>query len=224
MVRAVADREPDRSRRGNDESNRCWLITPWHTLQLVHAVQQPLKEPVCDQLEANRDSARPSPTCSGSCGSIRQARRRSIARRVGRGRGRPGPAGSRATARSCGRVRAADADGSDRADGRRSTSDPYSLCGGRHLTFSTGRLNDLVVSPLLVISSATRSTAECATRSRQPPRFASISRRPGARSRSSSVGPATASSSISRQARPRRAAGPLRRTDPGLGAERERRR
>ncbi|MGI8573778.1 MAG: hypothetical protein ACR2MA_00220 [Egibacteraceae bacterium] len=37
------------------EANRCWLLTPWHNGELVHAVQRPLTQPTFDVLEVQRD-------------------------------------------------------------------------------------------------------------------------------------------------------------------------
>lgn len=39
---------------GAMKDNRCWLTTPWHDLELVHAVQHPLQVPQWDRLEASR--------------------------------------------------------------------------------------------------------------------------------------------------------------------------
>ena len=39
---------------GAAKQNRCWLLTPWHDLQLVHAVQRPLSDPEVELLELSR--------------------------------------------------------------------------------------------------------------------------------------------------------------------------
>lgn len=36
------------------EENRCWMLTPWHDLELIHAVQQPLAQPQFWEFEAWR--------------------------------------------------------------------------------------------------------------------------------------------------------------------------
>ncbi len=37
--------------------NRCWMLTPWHEVRLVHAVQQPLEPPDFAELEITRDTS-----------------------------------------------------------------------------------------------------------------------------------------------------------------------
>jgi hypothetical protein len=36
--------------------NRCWMLTPWHDIRLVHAVQQPLMQPEWAELDVTRDN------------------------------------------------------------------------------------------------------------------------------------------------------------------------
>ena len=41
------------------KDNRCWLTTPWHDLELVHAVQQPREDPHVETLEVERSAGAP---------------------------------------------------------------------------------------------------------------------------------------------------------------------
>ena len=134
---------------GTMKANRCWLITPWHTLQLVHAVQQPLTEPVCDQLEANRDFG---VTVADLFGLVRihppSTEKVDLLAEWAEDvddPAQPGPERRQGRAVVFELPTRTAATGRTDVDPRRI---PYSLRGGRHLTFSTGTLNDLVVSPL----------------------------------------------------------------------------
>ena len=47
------------------KQNRSWLISPWHDLELVHAVQHPLVVPHFDRLEASRHRGQTSAELRG---------------------------------------------------------------------------------------------------------------------------------------------------------------
>jgi hypothetical protein len=55
----LAGEELDRVVQAAKE-NRCWLLTPWHDVELVHAVQQPLAEPTWLRFEVTRGWDQPS--------------------------------------------------------------------------------------------------------------------------------------------------------------------
>ena len=54
----LADDERGRVLRAAEE-NRLWLMTPWTEVELVHAVQQPLGDPVWETFELSRDEGEP---------------------------------------------------------------------------------------------------------------------------------------------------------------------
>ena len=51
---------------GAMKDNRCWLTTPWHDLELVHAVQHPLKVPQPAAFEVFRSSGQTSADVAGT--------------------------------------------------------------------------------------------------------------------------------------------------------------
>lgn len=61
----LAGQELDRVIRAMKD-NRCWLTTPWHDIELVHAVQHPLEVPQWDRLEVSRSQGQTSADVAGT--------------------------------------------------------------------------------------------------------------------------------------------------------------
>ena len=120
---------------GAMKDNRCWLTTPWHDLELVHAVQHPLEVPQWGAFEAFRSSGQTYADVAGTYVHRRRVHREGRPRRdLDRARRRP------SRGRPAGAVRPHDrlqpADGRIGARPGR-TARGYRLRDGKELTFDS---------------------------------------------------------------------------------------
>jgi hypothetical protein len=131
------------------KENRSWLITPWHELRLVHAVQQPLQQPAWKDLQSDRFIGSTVADLFGLVHIHPQSTEKvDVLAEWGEDVDDPRQPGPE---RREGRTVVFELATRTAVTGRTDVDPrrvPYSLREKTLLTFSTGRLNEFAVAPL----------------------------------------------------------------------------